>query len=97
MNKYRALRLVASFYAAIGILIIIVGVLSGVFSFIGTTSNPRIGGGFLLGLFYMILSIISSAVVGIGLIAFGQVIEVLLSIEQSSRETAQALKARLRR
>lgn len=102
-KKYSALRTLATIYRVLGWIVIIFGALfsCGILA-IGLTGTAVSGlaregaqlgaAGLFSGIFGFIFGLIWTALVGLGLLAFADLIHVALDIEENTRVTMQQLK-----
>ena len=86
-TKYRFLRTAATIFKVIGWIVLVVGIIGSiVLSIVMGTQLPEFGG---FGAFYAIFGIVYSVIGWVSLLAFAQIIYLLIDIEQKTRETAE--------
>ncbi len=102
-NKFRVLRIVATIIKILAWIILVLGVLGGcaslVLGLMGGAATPRGGGaglailGGLFGAFSGVVVIIFAALQFLFLYAWGELIYLLLALEENTRLTAERLQA----
>ena len=86
-TKYRFLHIAATIFKAIGWILLVVGVIGSiVMSVVMGTQLPAFGG---FGAIYAILGIVYSVIGWVSLLAFAQILYLLIDLEQNTRETAE--------
>ncbi len=91
-RRYRFLHTAATIFKVIGWIVLVVGVIGSiVIAATMGTAVPGIGGG--LGVLYAILGIVYSVIGWVSLLAFAEILYLLIDLEQNTRETAERLRA----
>lgn len=94
-KKYKALRMVSGFYRGLGILAFMAGVFLTVLALLGSvrmSSMYRYDSLFTtLNIVPAIITLIGSCLTGTGLYAFGELIELLIAVEENTRASTRAL------
>lgn len=88
MNKYVALRVIAGLYLYGGMTVFILGTIVGVASVVGSINSPFIGTAAASTFFIMIAALSA--------MAFGQLIQLLISMEQNTRASVTLLNRLIR-
>ena len=89
-RKYRFLRIAATIFKVIGWVVLVVGIIGSIV--MSTTMGilaPEFGG---FGALYAIFGILYSVIAWVSLLAFAQILYLLIDLEQNTRETADRLR-----
>jgi len=88
-TKYRFLRKAATIFKIIGWIVLVVGVIGSiVLGIVMGTQVPMFGG---FGVIYAVFGIVYSVIGWISLLAFAEILYLLIDVEQNTRETAEHL------
>lgn len=94
-QKYSALRLVSNIYRGLGVLAVIGGLLLAVLSLLGSAQlSNYYGYGRSLGIVNLtsaFIIFIGCGLTGLGLYAFGELIQLLIAVEENTRASTRAL------
>jgi hypothetical protein len=84
-KKYGALRFISGLYLVLGVMVFFVTLAGSVFVFIGSSgTSPNVGGAVSVA--------ISGIFMAIGLLAFSEIISVIIDMEESARITAVSMQ-----
>ena len=89
-TKYRFLRIAATIFKVFGWIVLVVGIIGSIA--MGATIGTQVPEFGAFGPLYAIFGIVYSVIGWVSLLAFAQILYLLIDLEQNTRETAERLR-----